>query len=305
MEHKKVVTKPSLEEDKVHGTREFPVQVYREGYAQYPMGIMDIHWHRYLELDIVIKGRAKIQEGDREYILNRGEGIFVNSNVLHKSRAMGNPRETEQISVLFAPEFLAPLESDIYKEEVQPFLGQDGMRTEVLSPAVPWQREVLRLCGEAEECFRNIRGKRMEMHLLLCRIWKILVNEAEGQTPEIGNENRILQERGRKMLSYIEEHYAEPVTAQDLADAAKVSRTECFRCFREVTGQKPFAYLNRYRLRQAADLLKNTDLSICEVSSQCGFSYQSYFGKLFREAYGITPYEYRKMVDRNPGLGEL
>lgn len=124
MEHKKVVTKPSLEEDKVHGTREFPVQVYREGYAQYPMGIMDIHWHRYLELDIVIKGRAKIQEGDREYILNRGEGIFVNSNVLHKSRAMGNPRETEQISVLLLQSFLHLWRAIFIRKRFSPFLDR-------------------------------------------------------------------------------------------------------------------------------------------------------------------------------------
>ena len=69
MEQKKVITKPSLEEDKIHGTREFPVQVYRENYAPYPMGIMDIHWHRFLELDIVVKGKNKIQDGDKEYIL--------------------------------------------------------------------------------------------------------------------------------------------------------------------------------------------------------------------------------------------
>ncbi len=305
MEQKKVITKPSLEEDKIHGTREFPVQVYRENYAPYPMGIMDIHWHRFLELDIVVKGKIKIQDGDKEYILETGQGIFVNSNVLHKSRALGVPGETEQISLIFAPEFLAPSDSAIYKEEIQPFLGQEGISTEILTPEIPWQREVLRLSMEAGDRFLHLKGNRMEIHLLLCRIWKILVNEARERTEKEGNENGILQERGKKMLTYIEEHYAEPITAEDLADAAKVSRTECFRCFKEVTGQKPFAYLNRYRLRQAALLLKNTDLSICEVGNQCGFSYQSYFGKMFREAYGMTPFEYRKMVDHNPDLGEV
>ena len=130
MEQKKVITKPSLEEDKIHGTREFPVQVYRENYAPYPMGIMDIHWHRFLELDIVVKGKIKIQDGDKEYILETGQGIFVNSNVLHKSRALGVPGETEQMSLIFAPEFLAPSDSAIYKEEIQPFLGQEGISTD-------------------------------------------------------------------------------------------------------------------------------------------------------------------------------
>ena len=51
MESRKVITKPTLEEDKSHGTHGFPFQIYRENYRQYPMGVMDLHWHRELELE--------------------------------------------------------------------------------------------------------------------------------------------------------------------------------------------------------------------------------------------------------------
>ena len=78
MENRKVVTKPTLEEDKNHGTRGFPFQIYRENYRQYPMGVMDLHWHRELELDLVTDGTVLFKVGDQVRCLEKGDGIFVN-----------------------------------------------------------------------------------------------------------------------------------------------------------------------------------------------------------------------------------
>ncbi|HPJ00729.1 MAG TPA: helix-turn-helix transcriptional regulator [Enterococcus sp.] len=73
-----------------------------------------------------------------------------------------------------------------------------------------------------------------------------------------------------------------------------VSRSECFRCFKKFTNKKPMEYINEYRLFQASKLLKLTPLSIEEITKKCGFSTSSYFGKQFKEVYGVTPLHYRK-----------
>ena len=98
----------------------------------------------------------------------------------------------------------------------------------------------------------------------------------------------------KQMISYIQEHFADNITIQALTEHAHVSRSECFRSFRRYTGKKPMEYINEYRLLQAAGLLRDTNLSISEVGSSCGFGSSSYFGKLFRKKYGVTPLEYRK-----------
>ena len=101
------------------------------------------------------------------------------------------------------------------------------------------------------------------------------------------------------MLSYIYENYQNETAVEDIARAANISKSECFRCFRTMIGKKPVAFLNEYRLKKALELLSATDMQITEVCLACGFGHISYFGKLFREAYGMSPREYR-----NQGFGK-
>ena len=293
MENRKVMTKPTLEEDRSHGTRGFPFQVYRDNYRQYPMGVMDLHWHREMELDLVTDGTVIFKVGDQVCRLEKGDGIFVNSNLLHLARAGDLTKNTEHVAILFAPEFLAPVDSDIFREEVLPFLRERQTGCVVLSGKVPWQGEILRLARLAARRFEDMGpGRKLEIHTDICRIWQLLTREAvQGEKPE---GNQTMEESTRRMLTYIQEHFAEPIADMDLAQAAGISRSECFRCFQRYVGQKPFSYINGYRLMQAAKLLRTTDLSVCEVGIRCGFNYQSYFGKMFREAYGQTPFAYRK-----------
>jgi len=55
-------------------------------------------------------------------------------------------------------------------------------------------------------------------------------------------------------------------------------------------------FLNEYRLKKAVELLVSTDMPITEVCFACGYEHISYFGKLFRECYGVSPREYRNSM---------
>lgn len=108
----------------------------------------------------------------------------------------------------------------------------------------------------------------------------------------------LLKERTQEMLPYIHNHYQDSITIEDIAGAARISRSECFRCFQKYVCQKPFEYVISYRLRKAAELLKTTSLSVSEISTCCGFNYQSYFGKRFQEYYQMTPWHIGKVSAR-------
>jgi AraC-like DNA-binding protein len=98
------------------------------------------------------------------------------------------------------------------------------------------------------------------------------------------------------MLLFIKLHYDEKLEVDDIAASAGISRSECFRCFRNQLSKKPIEFLNEYRLQQAAVKLKSTTKSICEIAQECGFVHQSYFGKQFKAFYHVTPAEYRKKL---------
>ena len=101
------------------------------------------------------------------------------------------------------------------------------------------------------------------------------------------------QIRLQKMLSYIYEHYAESVTLEDIAGAANISRSEAGRCFNTYMGCSPVDALIMYRLQIAHRLIKNTMLTLQEVSYSCGFNSVHYFSRRFRQTYGYTPGQYR------------
>lgn len=83
------------------------------------------------------------------------------------------------------------------------------------------------------------------------------------------------------------------ITIEGLAKAASISKTEVLRCFKVIMGQSPINYLNEFRLHQAAYLLVNTEKRIREIAEDCGFDDNSYFSKLFKRKYHVTPHDYR------------
>ncbi|KZL91882.1 helix-turn-helix transcriptional regulator [Clostridium magnum] len=95
------------------------------------------------------------------------------------------------------------------------------------------------------------------------------------------------------MLSYIQENYKENVTLDDIAKNVNLSRAECSRFFKRMTGQTPFEYLISYRINQSTLLLRNSDLPITEIAEEVGFGSVSYYIEKFRKQINCTPKEFR------------
>ena len=93
-------------------------------------------------------------------------------------------------------------------------------------------------------------------------------------------------------LAYIREHYAEPVTVNDMAEQVALSPSSFSHLFREVTGRSPYQFLKELRLDRARELLLDGRLSVTDVSRRVGYSSASHFIKEFRSRFGTTPRAY-------------
>lgn len=87
--------------------------------------------------------------------------------------------------------------------------------------------------------------------------------------------------------------YAEPLSVDDLADAAGLSRAHFSREFRRAFGESPHAYLLTRRLERAAALLRTTDRSVAEICLAVGLRSIGSFTTSFKRTYGVTPTAYR------------
>jgi signal transduction histidine kinase/DNA-binding LacI/PurR family transcriptional regulator/CheY-like chemotaxis protein len=98
----------------------------------------------------------------------------------------------------------------------------------------------------------------------------------------------------RLAMAFIHEHYRDPLSRKDLAEAAGVSQEYLSTCFHKETGVTPSDYLERYRIKQARRLLETTDLPVTRVALEVGFFDSSYFGRVFRREIGVSPVAYRR-----------
>ena len=87
--------------------------------------------------------------------------------------------------------------------------------------------------------------------------------------------------------------YAEPLTVDDLAAAAGLSRAHFSREFRRAYGESPYTYLLTRRLERAASMLRNTDRSVTEICFGVGLSSLGTFTTTFTRTYGMSPTAYR------------
>ncbi len=126
-------------------------------------------------------------------------------------------------------------------------------------------------------------------HYDLATIFNFLVEIAvsSDQTP-------FSQSRFERAKSYIEEHYFDQITMDELAKIAAVSKGYFFREFKKQFGAPPLAYQQSIRIEAAKTLLKTTTLRCNEIAYRIGFNDVYFFHRIFKKRIGQTPNEYRK-----------
>ena len=93
--------------------------------------------------------------------------------------------------------------------------------------------------------------------------------------------------------AYIDEHLSEEINIYDLCEHVGTSRTKLYETFKKDCGIGIAAYIKEKRLATARRLLKNTDLSVADVSAKVGFYDYNYFSRVYKQKYGISPHRDR------------
>lgn len=93
---------------------------------------------------------------------------------------------------------------------------------------------------------------------------------------------------------FMDVHSASKVMLSEIAEAVDLSPNFLCRIFKSITGMSPIAYLNTNKINHAKKLLSETNMSVKEISYECGFENDTYFYSLFRKMEGITPSMYRQ-----------
>ena len=97
-----------------------------------------------------------------------------------------------------------------------------------------------------------------------------------------------------RVKRHIDENLDEPLQVADLAVIAKLSAGYFSNAFKVSFGQPPHAYVISRRLARAKELMASSELSLCAIAFDCGFSDQAHLCRQFRRAHGATPNAWRR-----------
>lgn len=249
------------------------------------------HWHDDLEWIRVISGQMLYYVNGVSILLKSGDCLLTNSRQMHFNRD-DQRQECIYLCVLVRPSLLAGNQA-LYQKYILPFAehpvtpfvhlsGEDSVTVQT--------RALLDQIWAYKE--KAALGYELQAIACLTRLWVVFLQNdmLRCQDAAIPEDLLIQQE----MVSYIYQHFPEPLTLEKIAAVGNVCRSRCCQLFRKYMRESPVAFLNHYRLRVSRHMLTSTEMSVTEIAFACGFHSSSYYGKLFARLYQCTPQKYRQ-----------
>lgn len=246
----------------------------------------EYHFHPYFELFYVESGGCRFLIDNNMYDLHAGDFLLIPPQTLHYTRYLFGPCRRD--AIFFRKEDVSG------NAELLPH-GRDFFAAIRIFQVPEAHREQAALILSrllTEEKIGDAFSADMQRTLL----WELFLFSARICT-FLQDAPANIHTTDRQILTaarFMSEHYAELVTAADIAAAAGFSPNYLSRKFRDAAGIGIHQYLTLIRMQHAALELVSTRDSVTKIAFRCGFSDSSYFKDAFKKIYGVSPREYRK-----------
>lgn len=239
-----------------------------------------LHWHNYIELELVTGGTGEEQLNGQRIPLSRGSLSLLRLTDFHE---VAPESHLSILKMIIDDSLLAEdLLSEITARQTT-FCQLNEQETTTLE-------RLLHLCLEEETA--ELPDQRYLKHLLICILLRVLHLLPENEKSAPSGERPI-----QTALLYLHMHFRENPSLKDVAKIAHYNASHFSTTFHKELGMTYSEYLNMLKITYAKELLLSTDLKITEVCYECGFTSHSNFLRLFREKTGHSPMQFRKQTN--------
>ena len=288
-----IITNQFQKELKKHGSDHFPFLVSYQRLSEYDSNSFMWHYHPEIEITYIKKGSMHYRVNNQSFHLKEGDIIFCNSNALH-SGEMEHQEDCSYIPITFDPKLIYGFfQSTICTKYVEPVIQNLAVCAMHIDYTESWHEtfrkkmlEVIALDKEKPDFYELDISIRMQI------MWRLLVEHLPHQ-PLPAASDLTEYERLRKILSYIEQNYMNPITRAEVAEHIHLCESECTRLFKRHMNTTLFSFLQEYRIERSLEYL-STHESISNIAGKTGFSDSNYYSKVFSKIKGCSPREYRK-----------
>ncbi len=248
------------------------------------------HAHNTLELFYLCNGERLYIINDKYYPIKKGDLVLIDSETIHRTAPTTVP-DYERILIQIPKHYL----QNINCIEFSPLKCFQYDSPVVILPKKEQTIIETMLYNIIDEASTQEEGYKASIQMYILQILirsNRYTNHSSSARPERKNQ---FHKYISQVVMYINKHYMEPITIDMLADKFYISNSHLARTFKKVTGYSIIQYLNITRIRTAKMLLRQTNLSIMDISEKVGYNNVTHFGRIFKNATGYTPTEYRKI----------
>lgn len=249
------------------------------------------HWHTPMEIIMPVENEYCVTCCNQNFTLREGDILFIYPGAIHSMKASVGKRLIFQADISFLNN-IKDLNSAL--SLISPVI----VITPENTPKAHKQIKDLLLkitdeyFGDAPLSEASIYSKLIEIFVLIGRYYtaNIMVTSSNFKK-HIKHTELILN-----ICNYVNEHYNENITLDDMAKISGYSKYHFSRLFKRYTNCSFYKYLNARKIEQAEKLLIDNELTVTEVAIRCGFSNLSSFNRMFKIIKGCTPSEFKNMV---------
>lgn len=249
------------------------------------------HSHDFLEIAYIMSGNGRYRIEGRLYDVGEGDLLIINPHVLHQGLVIKPENAATEFFVGASDIRFKGLPENTMPLPKEPVIHTSG----------EFRQKIARICAsmEAENavCWQGrysmMKAYLMQMLLLIVRQQMEPLRINKGQAFESFGRKYVVEQ----VISYFEDHYAEKVSLDGIAENMYLSPFYISRIFKSEIGDTPIHYLINIRLDRAKELLESGFAgSIQEVAAQVGYDDVYHFSKLFKKRYGFPPSQARKKL---------
>ncbi|MBR6790219.1 MAG: helix-turn-helix transcriptional regulator [Oscillospiraceae bacterium] len=249
------------------------------------------HWHDDVELIYVLQGPIEVRARSSSQ-LDTGDILLIAGGEPHC--LLAESEKSERIAIRFGMQMVKPLQ-----EEHAENLALVERITQVKKCSRDWPEESrIKIRNIMTRLYDEFTGKeegyQVAIRALTYELMLVILRELPVETAH-ENIRRSNQENNfKRAIYFLASHYTEDISLKDCADALELNMNYFSRFFRAQAGVNFHEYLTTMRLKKAEYLLITTGISVTEVVEQSGFQNVKTFNRVFKNAHGISPREYRR-----------
>ena len=261
--------------------------VYKNCTVEFNM--KSFHFHNVYELYYFITGERRLFYKDRIYHISPGDIALINKYEIHSVGDWEKPGYS-MIMIAFKEEFLSEFLSDYNLFEC---FNRDII---VISPKdTAGERAYEKFSDILQEYNGSLNGRTAALKIKTAELLITLsrLQDIYGEKKETAESSHLMIEA---IMKYIITNYENTITLQEIADFTGYTKNYICSYFKKYSGFSIIEYLNSYRVKKSQEYLKNTDMSITDISSVCGFKSITHFGRTFKLIVGCSPLQYKNRL---------